>query len=466
MKRGILIVIMVCLGAIVARAQQTAFVPGCTGNAAADTAAFQSIVKGASGSQLTIQVPFKSDATTLCKLSSITFDSNVTLDFTQGGIQVVTGQTVTARAPIIAPPAKRIFYNALGGQGTVVLRGPVYPDWWTANLVPGTTDMSKAINAADAAICSGALAPDGVTVAAQGIVRFTTAIYRLDSGITYRGAPWAGEGPNNTRLDYRGSGMAIDAVGSNAARRQLNISNLTLTGISASAGAYGLRLGWNIRSFQALNHVTIDHFPLRGILFAQDEWQLSFYDLAIIACASTSGAGIEIDSAVTTVNQLNWFNLQLENNGQAGSSSGGGINSNTSAMHQWDFFGGIFQGNKGAAEARFVNGSNVGLFGTYVESGLAASGAVDGLIFGGGVTATLSNVNFYADARHGGTAVRCIGSSSCSLDNLSIHANWPTTISVEDTAVVQVLSLGNLIPGTSATKESSPNHLRWPWRPL
>jgi hypothetical protein len=446
----------------VTAAQQAAFVPTCTGNAAADTTAFQSIVKGAAGAQLTIQVPFKSDPTTLCKLNSISFESNITLDFTQGAIQVVTGQTVTARAPIIAPPARKIFYNALGGQGTVVLRGPVYPDWWAANSTPGTTDMSRAIDAADAAICSGALAPDGVTIVAQGLVKFATANYRLDSGLIYRGAPWAGEGPNNTLLDYRGSGVAIDAVGSNAARRQLNISNLTLTGANSRAGAYGLRLGWNMRSFQALNHVNVEHFPLRGILFAQDEWQLSFYDLAVIACASTSGSGIEIDPAVTTVNQLNWFDLQLENNGQARSTRAGGVDSNTSALHQWDFFGGIFQGNKGIAEGRFVGGANVGFFGTYVESGLASSGAVDGLIFGGGITACLVNVNFYADAGHGGTAFRCLSESNCSLNNIRIHSNWPTAIAAEGGAIVQVLSLGSLVPGVTVVNETSSAAIRWP----
>jgi hypothetical protein len=207
--------------------------------------------------------------------------------------------------------------------------------------------------------------------------------------------------------------------------------------------------------------VNIDHFPGTGIFFAADEWQMSFYDVAVIACASSSGAGIEVDSAVTTVNQLNWFNLQLENNGQARSSSGGGINLNTTAVHQWDFYGGIFQGNKGAAEARFVNGANVGLFGVYLESGLAASGAGDGLIFGGGVTVALINMNFHADAGHGGSAIRCTGSSHCSVENLTVHANWPVAIRTEGEAVVQVLSSGNLIPGAGVS-EASTNPIVWP----
>jgi hypothetical protein len=437
-------------------------VPACTGNPSADTAALQAIVNSATGDQRTIQFPFKNNSNSLCKLNAITFGGNIILDFSQGGIEIVTGQTVKIRAPVIAHPSKRIFYNALAGQGSIVLSGPVYPDWWVANSEPGTTDMAAAIKAADVAVCSGALAPDGSTVAGQGIVKFTTAVYRLNSSVTYRGVPWAGEGPNNTLLDYRGSGAAIDAAGTAKARKQLNISNLTLTGIRSNAGAYGIRLGWNQRSFQSLNHLTIDHFPASGILFAGDEWQMSFYDLAIIACASASGAGIEIDPAVNAVNQLNWFNLQLENNGQPRSLHGGGIDSNSSAVHQWDFYGGIFQGNKGAAEARFINGANIGLFGTYIESGLAVSGAVDGLIFGGGVTAALVNLNFHADIGHGGTALRCIGSSKCSANNLTIQSSWPTTISTEDSAVVQVLSLGNLVPGISVVHEASPNGLLWP----
>src|SRR5882724_1954957 len=242
--RQLLIAIVLCVCASFARAQKTIFVPNCSGNAAADTAALQSIVAAAAGSPRTIQFPYKHDQNTLCKLNSITFAPNITLDFTLGGTQVVTGETVAARSPILAPSAKKIFYNALSGEGIVSLSGSVYPDWWATNTTPGVTDMTPAINAADLAVCAGAFGDDGVTRAAQGVVRFSSTIYKI-SCVGYRGAPWIGDGPNNTTLDYYGSGAAIDAVGARAARRQLNISNMFILGSHASAGGYGLRLGWN-----------------------------------------------------------------------------------------------------------------------------------------------------------------------------------------------------------------------------
>jgi len=89
-----------------------------------------------------------------CVLSNITFPTNITLDFTQGGaLQVVTGQTVTI-AGLIRAGLQQVFFNALPGQGTVSLQSTlitcVYPEWWGA--VPGTNPPATNTQALQAAI--------------------------------------------------------------------------------------------------------------------------------------------------------------------------------------------------------------------------------------------------------------------------------------------------------------------------
>jgi|GEM_PF-2330185 len=454
----LLIIVAVFGSVVVAQAQPTLVVPTCSGNATVDTAALTKLQASlGSTTPATIQFPSKTATTELCRVSSITFSSNITLDFTKGGVQIVTGQTFTAQGPLIAP-AKQIFFNALSGQGAVVAGGAVSPDWWASNSAPGTTDMTVAINAADASVCSGSIDPvDGVTVAAQGSVRFQPTVYKI-TGLTFRGAPWD---LNGATLDYYGTGAAVTAVGTLSARKQLNISNGTILGSHASAGGYGLRLANLMRSFNALNHVLIEHFPAHGIYWAGDSWQMSFYDVAIVACAHKSGSGIGIDRAVGTLNQFNWFNLQLENNGQAGSATGGGIESNNTGVHQWDFFGGAFQGNKGDSEVRFTSGSSINMFGTYLESGLAADGAANGMTFAGASTWSAHGMSFFADASHGGSAVRALGDTVGVLDNPVVHSNWPTTINLGDSAQVWLLSNGNLTPGARVSVSATAK-LFWP----
>ncbi len=462
------VAIAIFLSAAVAGQTTQQNASGCSGNPSQDTAWFQTQVAGAGGNPITIKIPFQRDLTKLCKLNSITFPANVALDLSEGGIQVSSGQTVSIQGPIIAPAAKQIFFNALSGQGTLVLRGTVYPDWWLANSAPGQTDMAPAISAADASVCSGALDRDGVSVAAQGSVKFNSASYRVNSGLNLRGAPWIGEGPNNTILDYYGSGPAIDALGTRAARRHLNISNMSILGSHARNGGYGLRLGWNQRSFQALNHVNFEHFPSYGLYFADENTQMSFYDVAIIGCATASNSGIGIISDGTKhFYQINWFNLQLENNGKVGSRVAGGIEADgVAAVQQWSFFGGIFQSNRGAAEVRFTNAINIGLFGVYAECDPAATGVIDGLVFAGVSTAVLSNVNIYSSGAHAGSAISIRDYAKISIDNLRVldgPGGWTTFISATEASQAWILSLGYLAPN-SPVSIATGARLFWPPR--
>lgn len=85
-------------------------------------------------------------------LSTITIPANLTLDASPGGgINVVTGQTVTIQGPII-PIAQQIFFNALASQGNVDLTGNlaidrVYPEWWGASPNASATTNTSAIQA-------------------------------------------------------------------------------------------------------------------------------------------------------------------------------------------------------------------------------------------------------------------------------------------------------------------------------
>lgn len=75
--------------------------------------------------------------------------SNVIFDIQKGAIlSIATAQTLTLPSPanINAAPNQQIF----SGAGTISfsIPGTVFPDWWTYNATPGTTDMTAAIQAA------------------------------------------------------------------------------------------------------------------------------------------------------------------------------------------------------------------------------------------------------------------------------------------------------------------------------
>ena len=309
----------------------------------------------------------------------------------------------------------------------------------------GIADDTVAIEAADAAAVSGTFGIDGVTTLAQGEVYFPPGTYK-HSGLTYRGARWRGAGWHATTLSYTGSGASVNAVGTNAARKILGISDMALDGTNASAGAYGLEVGYNQRSPGALRHVLISNFPSWGIYFSADSWIMSFYDVYCVFNATTANSGIGTAPSVGTLAALEWYNLILENNGKVGNEIGGGIELNDPrAIQQWAFYGGTWEGNLGAAEARFIDCESIQINGVFVEAGLAAAGAMDGLIIGGSTQAGLQGCRFTAVRSHGGTALRLTGTSVTSMDNCWFHqANWPRHIAVEDTASCALLSESNL----------------------
>ena len=300
----------------------------------------------------------------------------------------------------------------------------------------GVLDSTNAFNLADADACGGALGLDGVTVKAESEVYIPPGRYRHNTDLLYRGAPWRGAGINETFLEYRGSSAgSINAVGTNGARKVLRLSDMTLDGSFATGTAYGLRLGYNMRSPLGLERVRIQWFPLHGMYFAGPCWIMSFAGVQLMY---NKGMAIGKDVAVADLNAFNWFDLVAEGNGLVGSGVGG-VCDLDAACKNWSFHGGCWEENKGIAEARFTD-ANVNLFGTYVECDVA--GPVDGLVFAGASTASIHGVNIATGAGKTGKAIKVAGTSKVVIDRPWIGGSWPVSLSVEDTAKVVVMSEG------------------------
>lgn len=419
----------------------------------------------------TIEIP----RSITCASNTQTISAALQID--KGGLlkPINSSQTITLSGPQIVSGSGQWqrFTNALSGQGTIVLQGDVWPDWWAVNTTPGTTDMAAAINAADASVCSGVFnPPDGDTVAAQGRVRFTTGIYRVNSTLTYRGAPWQGAGVNSTTIVRHGtSGATVDAVGTTSARRLLDISDMTFDGGSnitptpySTGTVYGLALGYNIRSYGALRRVKFSHFPSYGIYFTKASDDMSFYDVQVISCGNTDGfSGIKIANTVTDANDVRWYSLSLENNGAAGSGFGGGIDSTGAGVcKQWSFFGGLLQSNLGKAEVHFFGGSNINFYGTYIESEGTAD-ILAGMSFDDVLGVGIHDVFLTAAGANTGSALKFVNGTKGVIDNIRSFDSWTTTVTLVDTGtVIQVTSLGALVPGTSVVSIASGALLNWP----
>jgi Right handed beta helix region len=165
-------------------AQGISLTPDCSGDAADDTAAITTIKSKLGSNPGTIKLPRKSDPTARCKVNNLTLPPNITVDYMQGGLEVVSGQTFIQRGPIVAPANHAVFYNALAGQGTVSFMGnnslgPINPVWWGPNT-------GAAVNAA-----VGALPTSG------GVVKVSPGTYIIEMIATLS--------KSNTTYDFSGA---------------------------------------------------------------------------------------------------------------------------------------------------------------------------------------------------------------------------------------------------------------------
>lgn len=377
--------------------------------------------------------------------ASATFPSTARLWIENRARITTTGYTLTTnQTEPIAPPVQ-----CFVGTGTVVMNrvAEVYPEWWGA-VADDSTDCATAINAADAVACVGTLGLDGVTVVANSVVRFQPGTYRHNSTLTYRGAPWRGAGTNATFLKLNASsGAAVDAVGTNVARKILSIQDITFNGVAATGDtAYGLRLGYNQRSFGALRRVRIDNFPGPAIYFDDPTWSMSFYDVYCSFNANSSGSlrtAIYIDSGLAegTLLAIDWFNLQLENNGFIGSSVGGGMDLTTNAVYTWHFYGGVWEGNYGIAEARFVNSNQVHINGLYLEA--EAASVVNGLVFDGAF-GSVTNSFIAGEVGMTGDGLKLQNTAQIVISQVLSNIKWINDISLASSSIMSMIGEGAL----------------------
>lgn len=155
-----------------------------------------------------------------CLLGTITFPSNITLDFTQSGaIQVVTNQTVTILGNIIQN-RRQIFFNAISGQGTIDFTGgyaieEVYPEWWGA--LPGITALinTPAIQSAIYAAFGGgptSLRTNGSALSKYNRILFLSGLYDLNDELKLYNVNnflWRGVGKLYSGLKQRATNKRI-----------------------------------------------------------------------------------------------------------------------------------------------------------------------------------------------------------------------------------------------------------------
>jgi hypothetical protein len=342
----------------------------------------------------------------------------------------------------------RLFSTATSvtfGRGSV---RRVCPEWWQANTTPGTTDMTAAINAADLSI----LGTIGVNTEAKSYVEFQGYVYRINSTVNYNGVPWMGKGRNSTVLDYYGNSYAIDAKGTSAARRILNISSLNIRGQNATAGGIGIRLGWNQRSVRAMTEVYINGFPNEGILFDANCYNMSFYSLYLQAngrvTANKPAIG-QTNDPLMAVNAIDFYSLFMEDNGKAGNTIGGGIQETVvGSFLQWNIFGGASQSNYGSAEMVFVGGV-INIVGHYFESD--GSKTTNSIEFNSSF-ATMNGCSLQGNTV---TAIYCQGNAVVGAVDVDWHMGnslFIYDVLAEDNAVVTITG-GNVV--STATNDSA-----------
>lgn len=251
-------------------AQQTVFVPSCSGNVTTDTAALTALKATIGVTNLaTIELPGKIDPTKQCKLNTFIFTSNITVNFTNGGLQGVTGQTVTIQGPIVAPRAKR-FYNFLPGQATISLSGnkgmgALIPQWW--ETVPTSVGIQAAINAATTAGAGRVVVPAG-----QTYVLGSTGLTINSDYVTLEGEA------QQVFMTYSGSGIGIDVT-----NQYDHVANIYV--ITSNAAATGIRFK-GVSRFCSLIQFTAQ------------------YDGTLTGNLPSTGIGIDLDANAGSTDQF------------------------------------------------------------------------------------------------------------------------------------------------------------------
>lgn len=130
---------------------------------------FNAAITAIGGSSATLKV-----TTALTLTANATVPINIALVITKTGSIVTDGNTLTINGSLDAGPWK-IFTATTGEVVFGQLVEAIYPDWWTLNATPGTTDMSTAIQSAF----------DSLPTDHGGLIQFLDAIYGLGTKVLY-----------------------------------------------------------------------------------------------------------------------------------------------------------------------------------------------------------------------------------------------------------------------------------------
>ncbi|HYW70038.1 MAG TPA: glycosyl hydrolase family 28-related protein [Pyrinomonadaceae bacterium] len=233
---------------------QQILTPHCSGNAATDTAGLGTLMRSGGTSPAAITfAPAKEEP--LCKLDDLVLPPNVTLDLTHGGVYVESGKTLTIKGPLLASDTATVFFNALPGQGTVLLAKATAarPQWWGARG-DDVADDTLPIQAAVRAV------PGGVVQLSAGTFLITNTI---------------GISADNTQLV--GSGFYSSVIHCNPATERPCIDIAQRSGMISFVGIRDLGLlstnlvrKTGIRIADA-TEVFLDNVKLNGIVSANKE---------------------------------------------------------------------------------------------------------------------------------------------------------------------------------------------------
>ena len=217
--------------------------------------------------------------------------------------------------------------------------------------------------------------------AAGGEVYFPKGTYTLTASLNMQnGVYLRGEGVDATRLDYSGSSVAINGVGTVSQRIIFRISDMTIEAAGAGASADGVWLGQNHRSNPILSRVKIQGFPEYGVYFKQDDWIVSFdhVEISTNGHVATNAAGIFKALAVTDLNAIVFQDSLIEGNGSSSSAAGGVFLMSNSGgpMKGIVFRDCTIEGNFGTDQFLVIYASDLVIDGGYFESDLSQGTAL------------------------------------------------------------------------------------------
>jgi hypothetical protein len=278
-------------------------------------------------------------------------------------------------------------------------------------------------------------------------------VYRCDTGITKAGnVDWLGSGRLTTTIDYRGSGVCINALGTDPARIVCTIAKIGLDGTNAAADAIGVLAGWNMRS-TLLDNVRIYKMGKYGIQFDDQNWIVTLRDVLIDSCGwlTTNGSGMYKAGDSTAAgewNDMTFIGVNIENCGRSGDSTAGGmLILSDSANRGLKMIACDIEGNRGTSQVYITNMADVLFDGIYMETTAGVGESAVRAITLGGCHATFdggyirgadSGVNLFGV--HISTGA---GSFPCrAAFNNTVISGYGTTIAASSGATVYTSQLG------------------------